>query len=256
MTKIGIFFIAVVTMSVLFLPACGDNKYHNETFVASGHSDWPPIMRQDGDKIVGAGPELVQMIFDELGLDIESRFVGPWDVVQEKARSGEIDLIVAAYKTPERETYMDYSIPYTVDPISIFVQRDNVFSFDSWNDLMGRIGVVTRGDSYGKEFDEFIAENLDVIVADSPDEAFALVIANEADYFVYALYAGEEAMKNNPNLAEQIEILPNEVDAEDFYITISKESRLVAYLPRINEILQRLIDDGTVARLIEKYRNM
>jgi len=222
-----------------------------EVFIASGHEDWPPIMYQQDDLIVGAGPELLSLIFNELGLNIESRYVGSWDVVQEKAKSGEIDMIVAAYKTPEREAYMDYSIAYTLDPVSIFVKKDESFSFDSWDELIGKKGVVTKGDSYGEEFDSFIAEKLDVIVADSPSEAFALILTGDADYFVYALYSGENALAKDKDLSEQIEILPNHVCAENFHMTISKKSKLVEYLPQINEILQRLIDDDTVDELIE-----
>jgi len=163
--KIGIFFVTLI--SVIFFQACDGSEDYSKVFIASGHPDWPPIMYQSEEnenEIIGAGPELALLILNELGLNMESRFVGPWDVVQEKAESGEIDLIVAAYKTPEREEYMDYSIPYTVDPVSIFVKRGESFPFDSWDELIDRIGVVTRGDSYGQEFDDFIAENLDVIV--------------------------------------------------------------------------------------------
>ena len=226
-----------------------------EVFIASGHEDWPPIMSKNGDKIVGAGSELLFMIFDELGLNIESRYVGSWDIVQEKAKSGEIDMIVAAYKTPEREVYMDYSIAYTVDPVSIFVKKGESFSFDSWDELIAKKGVVTKGDSYGEEFDKFITDELDVVIADSPSEAFALITSGEVDYFVYALYSGENALAKNEDLSEQIEILPNYVGAENFYMTISKKSELVEYLPQINEILQKFIEDGTVNELIEKNKN-
>jgi polar amino acid transport system substrate-binding protein len=257
MKKFRVIFIVVVIMSIFSLEACDKATYYNEVFIASGHPAWPPIMYQEGNEIIGAGPELVLMILNELGLNAESRFVGSWDVVQDKARSGEIDAIVAAYKTPERETYMGYSIAYATDPVSIFVKKGESFPFENFDNLLGKLGVITRGDSYGEEFDQFIQENLSsFIVVDSPSDAFELIITGEADYFVYALYAGEEAMKNDPVLAEQIEILPKNIAEPDFYITISKESRLIGYLSQINQILQRFIDNGTVNELIQKYKNL
>lgn len=255
--KFGIFF--VVVMSVISLQACeGDTNYNvnqREVFIASGHPDWPPIMFQEGDQIVGAGPEIAFLILSELGLSLEAPYVGLWDEVQEKAKNGEVDLIVAAYKTPERETYMDYSIPYTIDPVSLFVKKGNDFPFENWDELINKKGVVTKGDSYGEAFDKFIAEELDFVIVDTPNEAFALVISGEADYFVYALYSGENFLKKNPELSEEIEILPNYVSVEDFYMTVSKKSNLIAYLPQINEILQRLIDDGTVYEVIRENKN-
>lgn len=258
--KFGIIF--VMAILIAGFQACDNNEenvlINKDVFIASGHPDWPPIMYQNPEnekEIIGAGAELNLMIFNELGLKAKSHFAGSWDIVQEKTKGGEVDMIVAAYKTTEREKYMEYTIPYTIDPISVFVKKGNFFSFENWEDLIGKKGVITKGDSYGQEFDNFIAKELDVIIADSPNDAFAIIVNGEADYFIYATYAGEEAMKNSEDLAKQIEILPKYVCTEDFYMTISKQSILCTYLPQINAILQRLIDNGTVDMLIKKYEN-
>src|SRR5688572_26806159 len=76
------------------------------TIIASGHPEWPPIMFQSGSAIDGAGPALVRMIFEDLGYSVSFPHTGTWDQVQAKARSGEVDILVAAYKTTEREGYM------------------------------------------------------------------------------------------------------------------------------------------------------
>ena len=232
---------------------CKKSKDEVKAYVASGHPSWAPIMYNQGDLIQGAGPEIVGMIFSELGLIISFPYVGSWDIVQEKALSGEIDLIVAAYKTPERETYMDYSVSYTTDPVSIFVKNGKAFPFVSWSELVGKKGVVTIGDSYGQEFDQFIKDSLTVVSTGSPEEAYNLILNSQADYFVYALYSGENFIASN-NLKEQIEILSNYVSSENFHITISKKSSLVYYLPQINKILERFKKDGTIDRIIKKYK--
>src|SRR5436190_11767868 len=81
--------------------------------VASGHPEWQPIMFKSGDMIDGAGPALVKQIFADNGLKVTVPYEGAWDQVQAKAKSGEVDVLVAAYKTTEREGYMVYSEPYT-----------------------------------------------------------------------------------------------------------------------------------------------
>ncbi len=150
---------------------------------------------------------------------------------------------------------MDYSIPYTVDPVSLFVKKGNGFPFENWDELIGKKGVIMLGDSYGQDFDDFIVDELDVVIVETSNEAFELIISGEADYFVYALYSGENALGKDEELSQQIEILPNYVASENFYMTVSKKSVLVEWLPQIDEILQRLIDDGTVERLIEENKN-
>ncbi len=250
--KIVLLSLLVVGILLAVLSACKKSESEKE-FIASGHPAWAPIMYQENDLIVGAGPEIISKIFNELGLKISVKYAGPWDVVQEKAKSGEVDLLVAAYKTPEREMYMDYSVAYTVDPVSLFVKKGKTFPFANWDELIGKKGVVTSGDSYGQDFDKFIKDKLSVTTVATPDEAFALLINGQADFFVYALYSGENAIVAK-NLKEQIEVIPNYVSSENFYVTISKKSSLVSYLPQINQLLEKYKADGTIDQAIKKYK--
>lgn len=223
--------------------------------IASGHPEWSPIMYQQNDQIVGVGPEIVSKIFEELGVKVVSKYEGPWDLVQTKAKEGTVDVLAAAYKTAERETYMDYSIPYTVDPVILVVKKGKAFPYDKWEDLLGRKGVVTIGDSYGQGFDNFIKEKLIPTKVGTPEEAFELLAKEEADYFVYALYSAENYIFKN-KISEQVEILPKEVSMENFYITISKKSSYNHLLPQVNALLQKYEADGTITRTIEKYKQL
>lgn len=225
------------------------------SIIASGHSDWPPIMYQENDQIAGAGPEIAAKIFEELGIKFVSKYEGPWDIVQEKAKNGSVDVLVAAYKTAERETYMDYSIPYTVDPVVLIVKKGKAFAFNNWDDLLGKNGVVTSGDSYGQAFDDFIATKLSVEKVGTPEEAFAMLAKEEADYFVYALYSAQGYIFKK-NLSEQVEILSPYVSTENFYLTVSKKSPAAKYLPQINALLEEYQRDGTIEQTIAKYKKL
>lgn len=251
--KISSLLLIIASLTLIF-SACQKNEGDSDkTYIASGHPAWTPIMYKDGESVAGAGVEITTKVFDELGIKINSRYVGDWDLVQDKARTGDIDVIVAAYKTAERETYMDYSAPYTIDPVSIFVKKGEAFTFETWSDLINKQGVVTKGDSYGQDFDNFIKDSLSVTIVDTPNEAFDMLMNNQADYVVYALYSGE-ALIQNESLEDQIEILPSYVASENFYMTISKKSNLVQYLPQINELLGKYKADGTIDQIIQKYR--
>ncbi len=224
-----------------------------KTYVVSGHPEWPPIMWRDGDKIVGAGPQLVEKIAGDLGFKVESKYTGLWDEVQAKAKSGEVDMLAAAYKTAERETYMDYSDAYTTDPIALFVKKGKAFPYNKWEDLIGKRGVATVGDSYGQEFDAFIKTKLNVERMNTVDEAFAALTSGTADYFVYALYGGQKVL-NGKKTSGQFEALTKYVAEENFYITISKKSPLEKFLPQINELIKKYKSDGTIDKLIQENK--
>lgn len=210
-------------------------------------------MYRSGEAIEGAGPALVQRIFDDLDIDVTFPYTGTWDEVQAKARTGEVDVLVAAYKTSEREGYMIYSDAYTTDPVAIFVASGNAFPFTDWNVLVGKRGVAMVGDSYGQAFDDFAAANLQLTRATSAAQAFDLVASGQADYLLYALYSGDDYLKQAGATAA-FESLPTFVNEENFYITISRASRFARYMPEINAAIARYKADGTIAALIAQYK--
>lgn len=249
MRKLSIFtsilILILVSIFVVSGTAC------SKVYVASGHPEWAPIMYRDGDLITGAGADLVKIIAADLKLPVEIKYAGTWDKVQEKAKSGEVDILVAAYKTQERETYMVYSNQYTTDPNVVITLKKKGFNYSSWRDLSGKRGVLTAGDSYGK-FDEYIG-NLNTVRVKTVKEAFDMLEKDQADYFIYALYAAEKFIYEN-GLGQKVEICSSPVSVENFYITISKKSPLVDQMDKINAVLEKYKKDGTVDKLIQKYR--
>lgn len=251
--------IGVVVIGLVVWGFMKSDSISGQMAVASGHPEWSPIMFKDGEEIKGAGPALVKMILDELGIKSSFPYTGTWDEVQAKARSGEVDILVAAYKTDERLTYMDYSIPYTTDPVALFVNGGKTIKFNEWSDLIGKKGVGTIGDSYGQEFDTFIKEKLgkNFVVASSSAEAFEMVENEGVDYFVYSLFAGEREIKKREQEQPEsilISIVPKYVAEENFYVTISKKSPLVSRMGEINTLIEKYKADGTVDRLIAEYK--
>ncbi len=229
------------------------NPMQPKVLTASGHPEWQPIMYQDGDLIVGAGPDLAKQIFADNGVEVKSVYAGPWDEVQLKAKSGEVDVLVAAYKTAERQEYMDYSDPYTTDPVALFVKKGSQLKFTTWDDLIGKKGVATVGDSYGQAFDDFIKAKLTTERVGTSKEAFEKVMSGKSDYFVYSLFAGNKEIKAS-QLQDKVVSLPQYVTQESFYITISKKSPFVKYMPQVNAGIAKYKADGTIDRLIADYQ--
>jgi len=239
----------------LTINACGSNSGPTAPPGAAkvaGHPEWPPIMFRNASSIDGAGAALVAKIFADLRLPASFPYSGTWDEVQAKARSGEVDILVAAYKTSERLTYMDYSDAYTTDPVAIFVAKGKAFSFTSFDALKGKRGVAMIGDSYGQQFDDFAAANLQLFRATTAAEGYNLIATGQADYFINSLYAGNDQLKKTGETAK-FETLPKFVADENFYITISKRSPYAVYMPQINQAIAKYKADGSINSLIAQY---
>jgi polar amino acid transport system substrate-binding protein len=239
-----------IIAAIIFLVVCTYCVSTQErVIVISGHSDWKPVMWEEQGQIVGIGPDICQDILKEMGIDSRSNYVGSWENVQHKAKMGDIDAIVALYKTEEREEYLYFSDPYIVDPISVFVKEGSDFSPKVKEDLLGKKGIVTTGDSYGQEIDDMITSKmLDVVEVATPQEAFSLLIKEKGDYFLYSTYAGERSSFNEGT--KDAGIISNQY----FYIGISKNSPLAEKLPEINRILEEYKQNGIIEEISSRYR--
>ena len=243
----------ITPIILLWLLCLSTPVYPVDVLIASGHVEYPPFMYRQGDKIIGVGPDLTTMIFNELGITVDSKYVGSWNRVQRKAEAGEIDLIVGIYKTAVREKYLSYpDEPYVEEPVGIFVQRGNLFKFDRWQDLIGKKGGTVMGESFGQDFDAFALKNLKLQHLSGITQSFKMIERNRLDYSIYALYPGlikviEAGMEN------KIDQLPNPVAKLPAYQAISKKSKYLVHLPYFNKRLIALKADGTVAALIDKH---
>lgn len=236
--------LAIIVIAIIcVLPAA---TKENHTMIVSGHPDWKPVMWKNGESISGIGPETVKTIFKDTGIKVESRYVGPWDVVQEKARTGEIDAIVALYKTKEREEYLYFSIPYTTDPIVLFFKKGKEFAYNQKEGLIGKRGLATTGDSYGQEMDDFIVEtNLSMTRVSTPEQAFSLLREEKADYFIYSAYAGRKVIaEENLSGFDESNIVSNQL----FYVGVSKKSPYAKYMDKINSSLERMIAENKIPK--------
>ncbi len=224
----------------------------SETLVASGHPEYAPIMWKDGNNIVGAGPELVKLLFKDLKVTVKTPYSGNWSKVQQEAKEGRVDVLVGLYMTQDRKAFFEYSNPYAKDPVVAFVARGKRFPYAKWDDLIGKKGVTTVGDSFGQAFDKFLSQKLTVTRSATVEESFSKLLKGRADYFIYAMYSGLfEADKLG--ITNEVELLSKEICVENWYIGFSRKSPYVKYLPQINKKLDELINNGTVDRLIEKF---
>jgi len=244
-------FIALCMLSILLGP--DRVSADSGVLITSGHPEYAPFMWHEGDEIVGVGPDLVRMIFGELGIEVESPYTGPWKRVQQLGKAGEIDVISGMYRNKDRMTYMTYvEPPYSPDPFVVWVKKGHSFPFNSMEDLIGKRGITILGDSFGQEFDDFAKAHLDLKRAPKIEQNFLKILHDHADYMVCGYYPGLlESYKLG--LADKVEILPTRLGSEFMFMAFSKKSKFIKHLPYARKRVEELERDGTVARLFKKH---
>ena len=170
MKKLLLTFLTVLTL----IPVSGFAQAAAcSSLTITGHPDYPPIGYKDGERIVGAGATLVERIAGELKIPVQSKYTGSWAEAQTAARDGKVDIIFGIYFNDERATYLEYVRPaFLIDPVVVIVAKGKAFPFRGRQDLVGRKAVTNAGESYGSEFDSFIAQKLTIARSDGADQAF------------------------------------------------------------------------------------
>ena len=237
--------ISVTLLTLTLNPGTGSA---GDAIILSGNPYAPPVVWEENKKLRGVAPDIASAILDALSIPYMTKVMRNWEIVQEAAKSGKIDLIVSAYKNDERAAYLNFSIPYLAQQTVIVVEKGKEFHLPGWSALKGKKGVSGIGESYGQKFDTFISENLDVSYY-TLERAIKTLNLGEADYIIIDLYTalvytyllrGEAA----------VTILDPPVAVENFHLAVAKDSPLNAHLDAINQKLKELIDSGKINELL------
>ncbi len=241
----------ILIITVLFMTSFA--SANDRVLISSGNPDYAPSSWEEDGKIVGVAAELLQMILNESGIRMESKYLGPWKRVQHYGKTGEVDIITTIYRNKERETYLDYtSVPYMDDPNVVWVWQGRTFPFEKWDDLIGKTGTAVLGDSYGPEFDKFITEKLKMDRVHSILSNFKKLESGRSDYMPFSLHAGMIAARRE-GYGDKLVHLPTPLLSEGLYFAVSKKSEFGDLLPKIDAGIRKYKADGTIDRLIEKY---
>ena len=249
--KIFAFLACAAALALPAGPAAAQSDACNKLTV-TGHPQYPPFAWRDGARIVGVAAEMVEAIGKELGLSVESTYTGSWADAQTAARDGKVDVIFGIYFNDERARYLDYVKPaFTIDPVAVFVAKGTVFRFSGRQDLVGKKGVTNQGESYGVDFDNFMAQNLTVARAQGIDRAFDIVLKGEADYLIAGLYPGlDEAAK--AGLSNRLEVLKPSLVEADMFVAFSRKSPCLRLVPAFGRKIEEMRKDGRIEAMIAK----
>lgn len=224
--------------------------------IASGNPQYPPYLwraTEDDTRLVGANAELMQWLAREIGLPIDTRYVGPWGRVQEEARAGRIDLIAGAFFTLPRTEYMDYFFPAFRETRSVVLTRANSsLNYRRWSDLSPHQGVTVINNSFGVEFDQFARQSLKLTQVATVEQAIQMLQRGRVDYFIYE-DTPAEAYAARAGGAALRPLMPA-VAHEGLYLTLAHRSRCNTpeLRGRLTRALYKLSQERAMNRFLEQ----
>ncbi len=202
----------------------------------------------------GAIPDFATVISGELILPMSVKYVGPWARAQNDLEAGKIDLLWGAFRNKEREEYADFvPTPLTRVRSVVLSRQDDSWQFSKLSDLEKRRGLLTRGESYGVEFDAYAAERLSITRVGKIENAITMILKNRADYLVVDETIARIKLASMANVA--IRVSENEVTGQDLLLLVSKRSRCNTpeLRDRLNKALLVHKKNRTFDKLLRNY---
>ena len=243
--------IALVLMLVLSCFAgCGKDGAEVKTIVV-GYTIYAPMNYYEGEELVGFDTELARAVFEGLGYEVSFQEID-WDSKYTDLNSGTIDCVWNGFtcNTADddgvmRSQKVDFSYNYMENRQVIVAKADAGIA--SAEDLKGKMGSVesgSAGETYAAGF-----EGASIKGASKQTDCLMEVKSGAADFAVLdAQLAKSYVGKGDYTDLTIIEVLSS--DVEYYAIGFKKGSKLTA---QVNEQLEKLAADGTIARLAEKY---
>ena len=211
--------------------------------------DFPPFesLATDGS-VEGIEIEIMELICKELGVELEIKQMD-FDSVLPGVQTGKFNVGVSGISvTPEREKNTLFSVPYCLAAQAIVVTSDSAITGKA--DLAGKTVSVQTGTTA----EEFCMKNgytVKAFAANADAEA-ALTVGKVDAWVIDNLTAAEMvAAYNKDHPDAPLVILDEAMTTEPYAFAFAQGSDdLVA---KINEILNKLLADGTIAAIFEKY---
>lgn len=230
----------LIVFSISFL-LFGCKKDDNKLVMVT-EAGFAPYEYRDSSGIVGVDVDIAREIAKSMGKELEIKDVA-FDSLINELNSGKADFAAAGMSiNEERKKEVDFSIEY-VSSKQVIVVRKGYNSIKSINDLKNKTITVQLGsvaDSYvSKEFKDAKIVRQKKFLGAAED-----VKASKADCIVMDELPAKELVKNNSELT----ILNINLFTDKYAIAVKKGN--TELLNKINEVLERLIEEGKIEEFV------
>ncbi|WP_419788202.1 substrate-binding periplasmic protein [Pseudodesulfovibrio sp.] len=240
-----------VILWVLLIVFCGSAAAPaQEVVIPFDH--YPPWRFTDarGD-IEGIDIQLARTLLENVGLP--ARFVEvPWKRCLAMLESGEGDLLNGVLWSKSREKYMYFlQPPYKNRTVKAVYVRKGGTIVDKYEDLHGLVIGTTLGAKYFPQFDKDVTLTKDVVKHDLIN--LRKLLAGHIDCFIATEETGDYLIRENKVGDLVVKAKFKHEEPTKVYFTISRKSWLMDHVPELSRSLSRMIENGSVERIIGEY---
>jgi polar amino acid transport system substrate-binding protein len=251
-SRISLLLLALAVSAIAILAAgCGSSDDSTtggdsggEKLTVGSDIPYPPFEEGKSGSYSGFDVELMEVVAESIGRTAEFQDTS-FDTIFVNLGQGKFDAIAsAATITDEREKTVDFTNPYYISEQAILVKDGS--DIDSVEALKGATVGVQKGTT-GQEYADENAEASEVRSYPQGPDAVNALKAGTVDAVVIDIPVAEKAVEAGSGI-ELSAAIPTE---EEYGFAVAQDDEEL--LDELNEGLKEAIDDGTYAKLYEKY---
>ena len=243
-----IFAVLLVLVMVFSLCACGAGSKKSDKVLSIGTSpDFPPFEYLEDGKVVGIEIDILNLICEKLGMTLEINQMD-FDSVLPGVSAGKFKLGVSGITVNEdRKKNALFTDPYCMAAQAIVVMEGSPITCKA--DLEGKTVSAQTGTT-AETFCMGEGYTVKAFTANS-DAENALVSGKVDAWVIDDLTAAEMVAAYNETASVKLVVLDEPMTLEPYAFAAAKgNEKLIA---SINDALNSLVADGTVAKIFEKY---
>lgn len=209
---------------------------------------WSPWTYHDeSGKLVGFDVEVAQAIAEKLG--VKATFIeGEFDGLLAGVEVGRYDVMANGVDiTEDRKEKYDFSTPYAYNRTAVIVRADDD-RIQTMEDLKGMTTANTISSSYAQLAEHYGAA---VTAVDDLNQTMELLLAERIDATLNSEVTFYDYLRARPDAPVKLAVLTEE--ATQVAIPVRKGSDCATLLQAINQAVEELRQDGTLAEISTKY---
>ncbi|MFC3092720.1 amino acid ABC transporter substrate-binding protein [Alteromonas sediminis] len=227
-----------------------------------GFDVWAPYQFVDlNNQVSGLDIELISDVASLMDCDLE--FVqGTWRDLLQGLENGNIDMLLGASKTPARETFAHFSLPYRQEEFVLYIRTNEpeFAAFKSIDDFIqngSKIGLVSEY-FYGDEISSMLdsEDKADHFVFGIMGELnVARLLDMDIDAYLEDSFVGASIIRRKA-LSSMIEPHSIRITTGDIYVMFSKSNVTEAQVEAFNVALANYKMSDKYRTVLNKYTNL
>lgn len=214
------------------------------------HDALPPFAIGNGEWITdGIKFRLMRDVLSEAGIRMRVLQL-PWTRCQAEAAIGRVDGILPTFKTPERESKFVFSEPVLNQELAFFYLRKQfspALEWSSYDDLRGnRLGMLLGG-VIDPVMEKTLASGGMLVRGNDAETLMKMLQHQRLDLVALDRQVGLYEM-GVLGLDKEIRVSSQLINRRPAMLALSRNSKQVALMPRINQAIERMAAAGRLSR--------